>query len=735
MPIRSLGDTAAVARLSSLRFREPVVEAAERLAEWQSARDGLLVPIAIPLPRVPGVGENGNEVAPSVDFFRDRARQVRSVIAQALKLDAKAANRLTFTMTYKDAWYLGPRPNLDRAAMLAAVRATPAKFIELMLQKELIEAAAFDPDHTFITGGFGPGVYLGSFSQAVKRRLHLAEAGFNLNAKHGLLLCDITSKVFAKKTKAASTGASASTLAIDAGEGFMVGVTRIVPDDFFELDGRRHPMVGVSLDTVKIRQSRLYYLNVLAEFAFALFEKAGVPVARDTFVATHCVDEGYIPLEPLANLQRPLVVVNTTTEPMDGEALKPLARFSEFFPDGYPVAGNKKAHFQALDVHTATPVPTELDAGRNYLFLNGVGDEDHGSIRLAKSSAAPEFKPVHASTAYAALARGDSVADPYTQSKFRHLMDRDTVSVAMQGLDFGPDALASLMPGKAKDDDRHLQEAVKRCLVELSLKECLLGHKAVSTPTMPAELMPSSLTLIATRQIRMTGKQPRKQLVAVVDVQVSADGIAVERVRRSPWSSDAMAAIDFIGEFTFLQPDGKDWIRDGQFWVVDRATSERLTVWSGTFVPKLILNDGYAGIEAALAAQEQFLSARREDGGGRFYSKSREFNLLPYYMSMYRADHKVTSERTGTRIPVQDCGAFLRVFVPPEGGINGSGDSLSGMRDVMAYAGDGSTIEGGLLDRQLVRLYLHTMTNGVLVGGDNSKMSVLEKLARLALEN
>ncbi|MES2229235.1 MAG: hypothetical protein V4540_15925 [Pseudomonadota bacterium] len=733
MPIRSLGDTGAVARLSSLRFTVPVEEAAQQLADWQSGKDGLLVPISIPLPRAPASGDNGSDAATSADFFRDRARQVRAVIGAALKLDAKAASRLTFTMTSKDAWYLGPRPNLDRAAMLAAVRATPAKFIELMLQKELIEAAAFDPDHTFVTGGFGPSVYLGSFSQAVKRRIHLAEAGFSVNAKHGLLLCDITSKVFAKKTKVVA-GPSASTLAIDAGEGFMVGVTRIVPEDFFELDGRRHPLVGVSLDTVKIRQSRLYYLNVLAEFAFALFEKAGVPVARDTFVATHCVDDGYIPLGPLANLQRPLVVVNATTEPMDDEALKPLARFSEFFPGGYHVAGNKKAYFQALDVRAATS-PGELDAGLNYLFLNGVGDEDHGSIRVAKSAAVPEFKPVRASTAYAALARGDSVADPYTQSKFRHLMGRDTVSVSMQGLDFGPGALASLMPGKAKDDDLQLQEAVKRCLVELSLKECLLGHKAVSTPTMPAELMPSALTLIATRQIRMAGKQPRKQLVAVVDVEVSGEGISVERVRRSPWSSDAMAAIDFVGEFPFLQSDGKEWIRDGQFWVVDRASRERLTVWSGTFVPKLILNDGYAGIEAALAAQERFLSARREEGGGRFYSKSREFNLLPYYMSMYQEDYKVTSERTGIRIPVQDCASFLRVFVPPEGGINGSGDSLSGMRDLMVYAGDGSLIESGLLDRQLVQLYLHTMTNGVLVGGDNSKMSVLEKLARLALEN
>ena len=735
MPIRSLGDTAAVARLSSLRFNVPVEEVAQKLAEWQCASNGLLVPIAVPLPRMPDAGGNGQVGASYVDFFRDRARQVRAVIAKALKLDAKKASRLTFTMTNKDAWYLGPRPNLDRAATLAAARAMPAKFIELMLLKELIEAAAFDPDHTFVTGSFGPGVYLGSFSQAVKRRLHMAEARFNVNAKHGLLLCDITSKVFAKKTKGDSTGLSAATLAVDAGEGFMVGVTRIVPDDFFELDSRRYPMVGVSLDTVKIRQSRLYYLNMLAEFALALFEKASVPVTGDTFVATHCVDDGYISLEPLANLRRSLVVVNTTTEPMDGEALKPLARFSEFFPDGYHVAGNKKVHFQPLDVHAATLTPTELDAGQNYLFLNGAGDADHGSIRLAKLTTTPDFQPARASTAYTALARGDSVADPYTQSKFRHLMDRGSVSVAMQGLNFGPSALASLMPGKAQGDDRQLQEAVKRCLVELSLKECLLGHKNVPAPMMPPEFMPSSLTLIATRQIRMAGRQPRKQLVAAVDVQVSGDGIAVERVRRSPWSSDAMAAVDFIDEFPFLQSDGKEWIRDGQFWVIDRATQERLTVWSGTFVPKLILNDGYAGIEAALAAQEQFVSARRENAGGRYYSKSREFNLLPYYMSMYLAEHRVPNERTGTRIPVQDCGTFLRVFVPPEGGINGPGDSLSGMRDVMVYASDGSLVEGALLDRKLAQLFLHTMTNGVLVGGDNSKMSLLEKLASLALEN
>jgi hypothetical protein len=53
----------------------------------------------------------------------------------------------------------------------------------------------------------------------------------------------------------------------------------------------------------------------------------------------------------------------------------------------------------------------------------------------------------------------------------------------------------------------------------------------------------------------------------------------------------------------------------------------------------------------------------------------------------------------------------------------------------MHYDARGALTIGGLLELPPVQLYMHTMTNGVLVGGDNSKMSILEKLSRLALEN
>lgn len=727
MPIRRLDPNEVVqARLSALRFTVPVAEAACALAKWQANQGSLLVPIAIPLPKPTEDSPKGRS------FFRYRAKLVRAQIAKVWGLEGDAALKLPFSMSSKDAWYLGPRPKLDVQSMLDAVAGSPGKFIELMLLKELIESSALDAQDTFVGGGFGPGVYLGSASQASKNYLQLAEVLYSVNTKHGLLLCDVTAKRFSRKATATTEPATATRLA-SAGEGFLVGVTRIVPDEFSEHDGRKSPMEGLSLDTDKIRRTRFYYLNLLTEFAIRLFTKAGVPFARETFAATHCVDNAYIPLEPLANIQQLLMVVNVTSDALDADALAPLTRFPEYLP-GYHFSGGKKAHFPAPDLQVEAAVPEHLQPNVSYLFLNGRGEEDIGSVRLAKSPST-ELQPVKTSVAYTALAQGGAMADAYTEAKYRHLLAQDTFIVATQGLDYGPKDLGALRPGKADNaEGRQLQEALKRCFVELSLKEVLLGRKAVTVPSMPNG-RPENLTLLATRRMRIPGRAEPEQIIAAVDVRVLGNSIEVVRVRRTPWG-DSSAVLDLVFEYEFLQEKGKDAVRDGQFWVVDQVTGERLTVWAGAFVPKIILNDAYEGIEHAIAAQDGYLAERREQGSkGRFLSKGREFNLLPYYISMFRPEHAKHGERVGLKMPVQDCGTFVRVFVPPAGGISGAGDALSGMRDVMHYGADGALTMAGLMDLPLIQLYLHTMTNGVLVGGDNSKMSMLEKLVRLALEN
>ncbi|WP_203564278.1 hypothetical protein [Deefgea sp. CFH1-16] len=207
MSIRSLSETAAVAKLNSLEFVTSIEEVAQKLAEWQSQNASLLVPISIPFPTETHILDSCEQ---PTKLFEARAKWARIEIAKRLEIDVEASNKLSFTMTNKEVWFLGPRPKLDKVSMFAAVQSTPSKFIELMLKKELIEAAAFDPQQTFVIGGFGPSIYLGSTSQAEQRRLHLAEAEFLINSKYKTLICNITTKVFVKKSRSTDSPSSAS---------------------------------------------------------------------------------------------------------------------------------------------------------------------------------------------------------------------------------------------------------------------------------------------------------------------------------------------------------------------------------------------------------------------------------------------------------------------------------------------------------------------------------------------
>ncbi|NHZ94307.1 hypothetical protein [Massilia sp. CCM 8734] len=312
--------------------------------------------------------------------------------------------------------------------------------------------------------------------------------------------------------------------------------------------------------------------------------------------------------------------------------------------------------------------------------------------------------------------------------KFAFLMNRAVFGFCTQGLDRSPAELSGL--GANTNVSATLREEVKRCLVELSLKEIVAGVKPfpVSHPV-PSETV-HRLTLLGTRSLN-SGRNSRKTLIASIEVDIDSAGVRVRSTRRTPWSEERLANLGFVEQFPFLVDQDQE-VRDRQFWMIDATSGKRLRTWHGSFVPKLLLNQRYAGIEAALAYQENERNGLRDV---EFYSKSKFYNLLPYYISMRDQGTKARTESLGQLIPLQDRGRWVRVFIPPADGIDGTGTSLSGMRDVMVYTNNGEVIADGLLDEPLLHFYLHTMTNGILVSGGNSKMSLLEKFVRLTLEN
>ena len=661
----------------------------------------------------------------------------------------------------------------------SSTKETAQHYVRLVLLKEIVARASLDADDVFVRPGFGPLVYLGARAQKGSV-LRMFEVDFQVDERAGnsTVTCLVHAKAFGHRGRAGGDGEPgggdppAQSRFISIGEGMLQQVSRINPRHFVEIDARRRPVVGIALQAAKMRHTRLYFLNIATEFAMSVLQEADIAAHYETFQATHLVEGGYIPLDDLADLARPLEIV----APFRGDTnlrKEVLLRFQEWSAYlGPHTVGKRKTTFEAPQVQAfdtgdgrcGDATDSLLAPALDRLFISEPrATYDHSesdpesSVRVWRrdgSVVAAEAVEVSRDTAYELLAQEKASADAYTRTKFAQVMNRDHVERVIQGLDASLRSIAALRTvavSKADTatgarerlaDETSLRESIKRCLVELSLKECLVGAKPIPIRSLAAfdGSLDGAYTLIATKRIRL---DVRKELVAAVDIQIAGDQICVTGMRRTPWSRSTATALGMCFDYPFLQGPGKNGaasgpIRDAQFWMVDKASGHRLAAWRGDFVPKVILNDEYPSIERALRLQEDEhvrKSAGAADGGLKYYSKGRGANLLPYYMSMFATGQREGAENAGSKVALQDCGAFVRVFVPPADSLKGAGNPLSGMRDVMVYRGDGQAIDSGLLDHPLAVTYLHTMTTGILVGGDNSKMSVLEKLARLALEN
>ena len=797
MTLLKIQESAARARLNQIGHPGGVLELAASLVRWQHARaredaGALLVPIAIPLPQGTGNASAADTVLVSsvgmsgigTAHFRNRARVIRQLIAARFGVtDEILVDQITFTQTSSHAWFLGPRPELTLDSAVGAASSTKEiaqHYVRLVLLKELVARAALDADDVFIRPGFGPLVYLGTRAQT-GAVLRMFEVDFQVDERAGksTVTCLVRAKAFGPRGRAGGNGEAGGagdppvqSRFISIGEGMLQQVSRINPRHFVEIDARRHPAVGIALQADKMRHSRLYFLNIATEFAMSVLCEADVASHYETFRATHVVEGGYIPLDDLADLARPLEIV----APFRGDAdlqREVLLRFQEWSAYlGPHTVGKRKTTFetpqvQAFDadeVRAADATDSLLAPALDRLFISDpratADDAEAGlesTVRVWRRDGfgvATDAVEVSRHTAYELLAQEKASADVYTRTKFAQVVNCARVERVIQGLDASLQSIATLRTVAVSKADTStgarervagetsLRESLKRCLVELSLKECLVGAKPIPVRALAAfdGWLDGAYTLIATKRIRL---DVRKELVAAVDIQISGDQISVTGMRRTPWSRSTATVLGMCFDYPFLQGPGKNGaangpIRDAQFWMVDKASGHRLAAWRGDFVPKVILNDEYPSIERALRLQEdQHVRklAGIADGKLKYYSKGRGMNLLPYYMSMLAAGQQDGAENAGSKVALQDCGAFVRVFVPPADSLKGAGNPLSGMRDVMVYRGNGQAIDSGLLDHPLAVTYLHTMTTGILVGGDNSKMSVLEKLAKLALEN
>jgi hypothetical protein len=750
MTIRVL-DGAAVAKTNAFLLGCDVTQAAIRMAQWQHRKHAAVIPVAID---PPPLDEGEDEDEPDADAFRRRAERIRSAIVEELALRShgqirrREARRLPYLLRtdpdtgQQRVWFLAPNDRATEAAMTAHARRHASIYLELSLLHELATGGDAQIEAAHILAEFGSSVYLWGPGPDDGSVMHLAAVRFDVSEKFNRILCNLQVQAYARERTPDQDDNTAT--AVDVGHGYMLDVLQFHAHSaaFRRVDARKHPMPGISLKRPVMRRSRLYYLLVLSEFARRILEEAGVPFCQEEFQATHLVEDAFIPAAAVARLANPLHVLSIQGVPLDNRDERPIQDMAQYLGTDFWSGSSHRALFAQPQVEFPTSLPHELSKECNYLFLNGAPQFRHGTAWVM-STAPCKRHYIQPPRAYALLEAGSTQTDDYSKLKYRHLMEQDSYAYSFQGLNVEPCDLALIglyrptEHGHRQRDPSKKAETVrekfKRSLLELSLKEALCRHKSIPAATVPADLQPAQLTLLATRRLRVDHGH-YKQLVSCVKVTLEGDEIRVRHATKSRWSRDTQCALRFLADYPFLQPDDKP-IRDGQFWVVDDATGQRLRVWSGPFVPKILLNANYPSMEEVLNLQEEEL---REIHGGRafkYYSKSHKWNFLPYYMYIFddSVEHPKLKDRES--ISLQDRGEFLRLFVPSAEALAGDRANLSCFRDLMVYQPDDTVLDHGLLEHPLVRIYLHTMTVGLLVAANNSKMSILEKFARLPLEN
>lgn len=720
MTIHTVNQDMAVARLSQISFNTPLCEVAAKLAAWQISKGSLQVPLSVSREALKS-DKHQSFVAKAREYFAEKHPQAHA--------------RAQITLDGDRAWCLGDARNQTPAQTIALARAHPAIYIRLVLMGEMLTTNAImaPAGEVSVFSSLGPSVYLTQGNDPAGSTIKTFRADFLLSDQYSTLTCDLTRKVFyLLKQKQTPGKKSKKSSLVDAGDQNTVTFEQLDPDLYGVADARGYPVKGIALND-QVRNSRIYYLNVLMEQVCSILTSAGVPYQHSTFTATHQVTEGFINADELTNLERPLCVVWNSANSIP--AVLPTRME---FDHSYGYAGAKKAKFKAsaLSFQPAITTVDQINSQTNYLFLNDLLDEG-GSITLERDE--EEAIPVDAYAAYRALEGGTGKVDLYSTVKYNLLMDTYIPRHVFQAMHETPELVVKLLAGhpvrKKADEGEELPphqiainaaaEPLRRCLMELSIKEVATGYKPIPKLEQLAHF-PQGVQLIATRRLKL-GRRFRT-LVSYCHVQQTGVGARVTERQTSRWSEHECDLDDFLDRFPFLSVDGKK-AKDQEFWIIDPATGDRLRVSLGSHIPKILINNRYSSFEAGLKAQYD------EKPDRTAFSKDKNYNLFPYYSSS--VDGAVSDLAPNSRIiSLQDFGAFARVFIAPAGGLNAaSGSSLSLFRDILVYGKDGSARGSGITQHPLTDLYLHSFTSGILVTGENSKMSILEKIARLGIEN
>lgn len=564
--------------------------------------------------------------------------------------------------------------------------------------------------HAFMVG---PYIYVGARCFTTKKDVSIVEAfRLDLTFFRNQLQIVLVAQVFKSEGSVIISG----DVAVEGKESLGLTLSLIQAERLKKLDGRKNRLPDITFDDKDIRLSRLYLLNRLTEFFSNAFTKAGIAHSRVVFEPTHVTSEPHLKLEAIRRVSRELMIINNTDSelsiPDQSAIIAALSKDNVQF-DGV------KFYKNGLPAHSSAWVE-ELEPKDAWLVLNKTSNDDNdSSIRVEEVSLKRPWDAYHA-LANGMASKGD--VDPYTWAKYSKLYKRGGGASAidipvMQGIDITTGDAINIV-GK--------HEALRRCAVELALKHSFAIGTIQLSPLTPE----GTFTLLYVDKIALQESGEYRK---------SLDYLALVRIVISDGKLTIVDS-DFYPELVMEQkeklrrrfPCLKSFQGDS-IYVIDESSGRYLRRFTGSFVPKIILNSRYKTIDHALATIA--------DAGGLkngYYSRSRDYTLLPFYVAPME---KLAADiRWRDSSFIEDKGKFVRYFVPSRLSVQSS-FGFSNLHDLMVYTPTDSgyhgqtsytEVDGKLLEEPLVQLYLSTLTTGILRLKENSKASLLDKIVSLA---
>ncbi|HHP5490765.1 TPA: hypothetical protein ACSCYS_001101 [Aeromonas veronii] len=572
-----------------------------------------------------------------------------------------------------------------------------------------IEFGARKP-HAFM---IGPYIYVGARCFSTKKGVSIIEAfRLDLAFLHGQLQVLLVAQAFKNEDSAVISGDLTSPGEEDLG----LILSLIQAERLKKLDGRKNKLPDITFNDKDIRRSRMYLFNRLTEFFSDIFTKAGILHSRVVFEPTHVTSEPHLKLDAIRKVSRELTIINNTDTQLSqtdqSNIIEALSLDNVQF-DAFKFYNDGRTADSAAWVE-------ELSTQDAWLVLNKASNDDNdSSIRVEEDSLKRPWDAYHALSNQ--MASKEDV-DAYTWAKFSKLYRRGGGSAAvnipvMQGID--------ITAGNAIDIAGK-KDALRRCAVELAIKHCFAIGSIPLSPLTPE----GKYTLVFIDKVFLQESgEFRKPLEYLASARVIVtDG------QLSIVDSDFYPEVGLEQKETLRRrfPFIKNFQGDSMY-VIDESSGRYLRRFSGSFIPKIILNSRYQSIDTALATIA--------DEGGLlkgYYSRSRDSALLPFYLTP--AEKVAENVRWRDTSFIEDNGIFIRYFVPPQLAVQ-SAFGFSNLHDLMVFApiktGNSglvqySVVEADLLDEPLIRLYLSTLTTGILRLRENSKSSLLEKVASLA---